>query len=907
MTPTAAALRETFAAIRGNPAYDEGERRTHYLRAAKAFREAAVEEQRRRHYAGAPGCAVVEAYTASVDGLLHELFALAVTERLGENGEELPCALVALGGYGRGALFPCSDLDVMLVHEKRLTSRIEDLNSFLLYFLWDVGFKVGHSVRSIAEATRFAQMDDIAKTAMLESRLVAGNADTFARYQQSILRQVRAKGLEKFISAKQREREKVYRDLGSDVYSREPHVKQSAGGLRDYQTGLWLAIAKFDLRTPRELWSGGLISEEEFLRLELALDFMYRVRAHLHFESGMQDDHLTLERQEHIARAFSYEATDMSEAVQLFMQDYYANAMRLHQFYLHMLTLSRKRNSRFKSALAMLTSEQLDRGLRIANQQVLLPEHEEAWFREDPVRLLEVTWYVQKYGLKLTERARARIQQNADLVDDEFRRSPVARDYFLAMLNAPERAGASLRLLDGLGLLTRYLPEFGDVRGIVRYEAFHQYPVEEHTLRAAENLAVVGHLEDKSAHALKGVLDSLSRPDLLSLAILLHDLGKVDEEGHVETGIAIAERVCARMELSPPDTATIVFLVQQHLMMTKLSQYRDMDDPKVVADFARDVEDVSRLDMLYVLTFCDVTAVRDGSWTGWKAALLLDLYTRTHDVLSGDGQAVLAEARTETKRDAARGLLPKDRADELDAHLAGMRPQYLRALSPEDIVNHLGMTRRLATKEFAFHFEDKPALGCSLVTVVTRDRPGLFRETAGALASLGISILEAGIFTRTDGVVIDVFRVADARGDGPLGQDRWEVVRRRLRQVLQGTRDVSVLLERTPPGTPVRHSALESARVRVTFDNHASDTYTVIDLEAGDRMGLLYDVAATLTALDLDLALAKITTDVQQARDAFYVQTRSGEKLTSPTDLEAVREALMQAAAGPAVERSTTS
>lgn len=904
MSPTATVLRDELAIVRAHPVYDDAERRAQYLRVAKEFREQTLSELRARHYAGAPGSAIVEALTQSVDELLRELFGLAVLERARNGSTEMPCALVALGGYGRGALFPCSDLDVMLVHEKRLTSEIEALNSFLLYFLWDVGFKVGHSVRSIAEATRFAQVDDTAKTAMLESRLIAGNEETFARYQDAVLRQVRAKGIEKFILLKQREREKSYRELGTDVYAREPHVKQSAGGLRDYQTALWIAIVKFGLRTPREMWQHGLISEEEFLRVELALDFLYRVRTHLHFEAGSQDDHLSLECQEQIARAFAYEATDMGEAVELFMQDYYMNATQLHRFYEHVLALGRKRSSRLKSVMARLTAQQLDRGLQISQQQVFLPENEQAWFREDPVRLLEVVWYVQKYGLELSDRARARIRQNAELIDDEFRRSPVARDYFLAMLNSPDRAGLSLRLLDDMDLLARYLPEFGDIKGIVRYESFHQHPVEEHTLRAVENLAMVGQLEDKSAHALKTVLEGLARPDLLALAILLHDVGKVDEENHVDTGVAIAERVARRLGLSAEDTATVVFLVRQHLKMTKLSQYRDMDEPKIIEHFAEELGTEERLDLLYLLTFCDVTAVRDGSWTDWKAALLLDLYMRTRAAFHGEGTGELAPA-PEAMRQATYELLPADARRELGTHLKGMRPQYPRYFAPEDIANHVLLARRVRARTYAFHFADKPAFGCSEITVATRDRPGLFSEAVGAMASLGINILDAGIFTRDDGVAIDVFRVIDARSAGPLGPDRWDTVRRRLRQVLQGERRVEDLLTRTPPGAPVRQEALASARLNVSFDNHVSEAYTVIDLEAGDRMGLLYDVAARLAQLDLDLSLAKITTDVRQAHDAFYVCKRDGSKITSPTELEAVREALLEAAAGAPAERST--
>lgn len=906
MNDAAQQLRDAFDTIRGDAALSENARRTQYLRTAKAYRDDTLARLRERHYAGAPGCAIVEGITASVDVLLHALYDLALAERGGTLDTPPPCALVALGGYGRGALFPASDLDVMVVYERRRTKLVENINNFLLYFLWDVGFKVGHSLRSVTEAVRFAQVDDTSKTAMLESRLIAGNSATFERYQRSILRQVQAKGLEKFITQKQRERERVFRELGTDVFADEPHLKQSPGGLRDYQTGLWIAIAKFDIRTVRGLWQEGLISEEDFLQLDLALDFLYRVRNHLHFEAGMQDDHLTLERQEQLAQAFAYEATDAAEAVELFMQDYYQNAMRLHQFYVYMLALGRRRTSRLRSVMTRLTTQQVDRGLMIAGQRLMLPEHEDAWFREDPARLFEVVWYAQKYGLEFSDRARARLGDNAHLIDEEFRRSPLARNYFLALLNTPERAGASLRFLDALGMLERYLPEFGEVRGLVRFQAFHQFPVEEHLLRAVENLAVIGQLQDRTAHALKHLLETVPRPDLLALGIFLHDIGKIDEADHVDAGIAAAERMAERMALPPEDTAILTFLIRQHLLMSKLSQYRDLDDEKVIQDFAAEVGTMEHLNLLYLLTFCDVNAVRDGLWTEWKSALLLQLYRRTQSVLVGDTAAATPAAGREAKRRAVCDLLGEANGALVNRHLQSMRPAYFREFAPEEIAEHITLARRLdRTNGLAFHVEDKPHLGCSVMTIVTTDRPRLFTTVVGGLASLRISILAADVFTRDDGTVFDMFRVMNPRGDGPLGPDLWDTVRRRLRQVLQGERDVRELLAQTQANGQARHDSLAATRLSVSFDNQVSDTYTVIDLEAGDRIGLLFDVSSRLADLDLDLALARINTDVRQARDAFYVRTRAGTKLVQPDELERVRRALLDAAAGDHAERKT--
>jgi [protein-PII] uridylyltransferase len=573
-----AKLKKTFSGIKGGRS--SGTREA-LLQAAKEFCAKEKDELRKMHLEGAGGAAVVVAYTLLVDAIIKTTYATA-----GETGGGTAAhSLIALGGYGRNELCFCSDLDIMLLHEGPLDEDLEELNGFLLHFLWDLGFRVGHSVRSLDEALKLSVEDNVTLTSMLESRLLAGEQALFDEFTNKLRDNIRSSGIKRFVSRIKRERTRNRREAGEEVYHSAPNIKQTTGGLRDYHAGIWIALAKFGRKSPRDLFRADLLTEEQFLKLEKALDFAWRTRNQMHLDHGSPEDVLTLKRQERIAGEFGYHDTRGALAVELFMQDYYMHASELHEFYKEMLRIGGLSDSH-RASRTITRGGKTERGLRIAHRQVYLPARDSEWLVRNPHRLLEVVWYAQKHGFTLSDSAKSGIRKNLGLINAQFREDPLARDYFLAVLSDPLRAGASVRLMDDLGILDRYLPEFAAIRNVIRYHQFHQHPVNEHTLRALENIASIPHLEEPGSDVLKKVLSEIKAPEILSLAILVHDLGKIQKDDHAEAGVKTARVVGKRLGLDEGQMAILEFLVRNHTAMTRITRYRDLDEPETIRSFA---------------------------------------------------------------------------------------------------------------------------------------------------------------------------------------------------------------------------------------------------------------------------------------------------------------------------------
>ncbi len=874
-------LRQEFSEVS-----DESAEKTRalLLDKAKDFFGKKKEEIQQMHFNGAGGTAVVTRYTALVDALVRAVYSVATERR----DTLTPHALVALGGYGRKELCFCSDLDVMLLYEKRLTKELEALNEYVLYFLWDTGFEVGHSVRSIGEALKLALSDDTILTSMLESRMIDGNESTFERFNRRMLAQTRSGGLKSIIRRWERARVRSYREAGDEVYHAEPNVKQTAGGLRDYHTGLWIVLARFGLKSLREFFEAGLLADDQYLKLEQALDFMWRIRNQMYLDNGPPQDVLTLNRQERFAQAFGYHASRGALSVERFMQDYYVHASELHRFFREMLRVGGLSERRRRDENGSRGGK-IERGLRIANRKVYLPSRDANWFRQNPTRLLEVIWYSQRQGFTLSGSALFKMKANVALINEQFRESRIAREYFMAILSDSQRVGASVRLMNDVGILDRYLPEFSAVKNAVRYYPFHQHPVNEHTLRALESLGAIQQLSEPGTNALKRIVSEMRAPEMVSLAILLHDLGKVEEGSHIEAGIHIARAVGKRLALDEEQMQTLEFLIRNHLKMVQLSQYRDLEDKEVIKGFATEIGSVEKLDMLYLLTFADLYAVRQSAWSDWISALLYQLYSATWRAL------VLPPSSWQ--KHVKYWASPKARAvseyvrdtSQVKSHLRRMSSRYLASFSPKEIGQHISMVSSLRRHKSALRCVPVPDYSLSQVTVCAHDRPGLLADIVGTFASQRVSVLSADVFTRSDGVAIDSFHVIDGESDRPLATAKWAIVKDNLQKVLRGERNVADLIRCAERNPRAVQSTMSSLRRGVYIDNNVSDTHTVIDVEAPDRIGLLYDITSAFFDLGLDLSVARVATDVRQARDAFYVTDRAGKKITDSSRIQEIR------------------
>jgi [protein-PII] uridylyltransferase len=861
------------------------------------FRQALAEgldSLKSMHAGGASGQESVRAHARFVDGLVRSLTRLAVTDLEAAGLPPAPLVVVALGGYGRGELHPSSDIDLMVVHGGELTAYVQRVTQELLYTLWDLGLQVGHSLRSLDDCVAMARTDLPSRTSMQEARFLAGDRALFERFQRVLRENVYQKDFEQFLAATLSERDQRYRKHGASPYIGEPNVKESAGGLRDMHTAMWLSAAKFGARTLRELADKGLITAREQALTDASLTFLWRVRNELHFLTGHKNDVLTRDLQPQIAKDLGYTGEGEVLGVERFMRDYYLHARAIHRVSRRLIARCGETLWGRKAAARRERQHALADGLVFIDGRLHLAEQDAAPFAAEPARLLKVFWHAHRLGCELSLELERAIEEGLDHIDDAVRSSPAARDLFLDICGAWGRVAVTFSQMHELGLLGRYLPEFGALTCLVQYDVYHKFSADRHSLLAVEHLEALAPGQSAESQGAAQVFTEVERPELLMLGMLLHDIGKAKGHGHVAKGIPLIQVLTARIGLPAEDAAMVEFLVAHHLTMSHIAQRRDIDDPKTVADFAATVGDPQRLRMLYLLTYADMRAVGPGVLTPWQAVILHELYARTLSRLTGGK----LERPSRNQLSARLHPLVQDEIplQAVKAHLAMMSERYLGSTSVQRMAEHVRMVHRLEASRVVTELFHHPDLGSSDLVVVTRDLPGLFSLIAGTLAAHGINIISAQIATRADGIALDTFQVNDPMGEAITSPAHWARALDALHGVLTGEQSVDALLARRRASRP---PAATPGPPRVTVDNGLSDEFTVIEVKCLDRLGLLYLITRTLSTLGLDIASARIATEIDQAFDTFYVHDGKGRKLESADAIDRLRAALEQALVQP--------
>jgi [protein-PII] uridylyltransferase len=704
------------------------------------------------------------------------------------------------------------------------------------------------------------------------------------------------KDFAQFLETTLTERDQRYRKFGGSPYMGEPNVKESAGGLRDIHTAMWLTSTKFGTRTLRELADKRLINGREQKTTDGALTFLWRVRNELHFLSGHKNDVLSRDIQPQIAKNFGYTGDELSLPVEKFMRDYYLHARVIHRVSRRLIARCRETLSRRASVQRRLRQEALADGLIVLDEQLHLAQADGRAFREEPVRLIKVFWHSHHLGFELGVDVERAIEDSLDLIDDAFRASPEARELFLGICRSWGRTAQTLREMHELGVLGRYLPEWGALTCLVQYDIYHKFTADQHSLIAVQNLEALAPGQSPDSEGNAQVVSELERPGLLMLGMLLHDIGKGKGHGHVAKGIPLIETLSARMGLAPEDADKVIFLVAHHLTMSHVAQRRDIDDPKTIETLAGVCRTPERLRMLYLLTCADMRAVGPGVMTGWQAQILWDLYARTLTRLTGgQRERPTRESVAQRVTEAMRGDVART---AVAAHLALLSDRYLTTTSPQRIAAHLRLLDRLADGGvLATELFHHPDLGSSELVVATRDVPGLFSIIAGTLASQGINILSAQIHTRADGIALDTFQVNDPFGEAVTEEARWRRTLEALRLVLRGEASVEDLLARRRAVYPSGDGVPGPPKISV--DNQISDSRTVVEVKCPDRVGLLYVITRTLSGHGLDIASARIATEIDHAYDTFYVTDRQGRRLEDEAAMARVRESLEDALLKP--------
>lgn len=872
------------------------------------------------HRAGASGGTVVRALSDLMDRLIVD-----VARRAGAPAEPADWALVALGGYGRRELCPHSDVDLMILHEPAAREPVEALAPPVFKTLWDLRLHLGHSVRTIADCVEVARRDLATATSLLEARPLFGEAAIVERLERRLGSEV-VRGGEGFVGRLVDEMRRGHAKHGSSLYMLEPNVKKSGGGLRSIHFLRWMALARYGTADLGVLHARGLLTAAEGRALREAQEFYWRVRNDLHFAAGHPADTLAFDDQVRLARLFGYRDDGKRLGVERFMQQYYIHATEVHELVERFIA----RTSRRPLALRLLDralARRVDGIFLVGSTHVGVTPGGRERVLSDPLALLSLFGVAQAQGRAIEPGLLDAVRQ-ALLVQDEaaYRASAVAAR-FLEILSRPGRLAETLSLMHSLGALEKIVPEFAALNRLVQFNRFHKYTVDEHTfavIRQAEALArdrrarpAPGVPAGPEAHPgaggeatgggvsappgetshLRRAYAQIRRKDLLHLALLLHDVGKGRGGDHAGAGATIAAAVGRRLGLGEHDARLLVFLVREHLMMEQVALRRDLSDDKVLLRFARTVANPETLRMLYVITYADIAGVGPGSWTQWKEELLTVLYVRAMDELAGGHEVAAPAERLAAIRSEVLGKL---RGRLPDAWLEGqwevVNERYALATPPGTIARHLEWLSELRAGDVLVKVENDAETGTVRYTVLTHDgiTPGLFSKIAGVLAAKGLQILSAQVDTRKNGTVVDAFDVVDTFHAGPPPAERQQEVAGAIRDALLGRVTVEDLVAQHRRFQPSVSRATPLDPTKVEIDNESSDAFTVVDVFAQDRQGLLYVIARGLWDLGLSVHSSKVATRLDQALDVFYVTDLEGRQVTDPERIEEIRRTLVE-------------
>lgn len=847
-----------------------------------------IEDQRLKiaHRCGALGIQTAAARSSVLDLVVERAYqAATLLGDIDDSSDKAQhvCAVVALGGYGRGELAPYSDLDILFLYPNHRALQTRRLVEQILRLLWDAGLTVGPSFRSVTDCVAAARADPHLQTALVSTRLLAGNSTIYDSLLQALEKE-RRKRADACIAAILRERAARYAKFGAAVCLQEPNVKESPGGIRDLHTALWVGYARYGCRTLDELRDHNVISEAERRTAARAANFLWRVRYAAHLSTRRKTERLALDLQTTLAREFGYKAGAYLLASEKFMRDYYHHARELNLFSETLLARAsesgRKASRRWGRRLSRTSAEPLS----ISNGRVQLEGIGELLI-SNPMLLFDGFALAQAADVPLSQTLRDAMRQSLPAVNRNFRLSAEASRAFMKLLWRRGRGGYVLRLMHEIGFLARFVPEFGRISLLIQHDLYHHYTVDEHTLKAVEALDELHASQDKQRAHLRTIFDEIEDPSLLYLSILLHDIGKGRGPGHIPRGAKIAERICKRLGLGEIDAAKVVLVVKQHVAMAQLAQRRDLNEPHVVTDFAARMETLDALNVLLLLTYADLNAVAPGVWSEWKSTLLWELYRRARTVLTGtDAPPDETEKTARFKEQMAKALEGSLALSEVERHVALLPDRYVRVTRPAAAAIHLHLIRELKSDVFVRRWTRYGRESTEL-TVCTRDRHGLCADIAGALAAHGIEILSAELNTREDGIALDVFMLREASTHHAIDMDRYPAIERSLRKAIAGESDIAAMVERwRTRNAPRKRNAVGHASPRnppqVACDNEASQSSTLIEVHAVDEPGLAYKIASALATLGLDIVCAKIATEKSDALDVFYVTDGEGNKLS---------------------------
>ena len=912
-------LEQVLAHAENQLAATGAQRPTEALPVYKKFLKIEEHRLRLKHQAGGSGRDICARRADLVDVLLRQAFTAATAAAEKETGTtESALALIALGGYGRGELNPFSDVDVMLLHRQsagRVSPYIEQMVEQILYLLWDIGFKVGHSTRSVKEAVAQANRDMLTKTAMLESRYLAGDRMLADEFREEFRLKCVAGYEREYVELRMQDQAARHQKYGNSVYLQEPHVKSGCGGLRDYQNLLWMSYFKEGSLTTTHLVGRDWLSQTDQRRIENAYDFLLRVRTDLHYTTGRATDVLHLNLQEQIGQRLGYTHKTAQLRSEALMRDYYEHTRNIFRVTERITEqfASGYSTARTRSLLGFLPVRRGDEkplgSFYSRNGQLHTDDRE--LFIKNPDEMMHAFQLAQEEHVDLSPELEDLLTRRLGQVTRTYRYAKNPREIFTTMLSRKGDVGHVLRMMHRVDFLGRYIPEFGQLTCLVQHEFFHRYTADEHTLVCIDKLDALAQTEDPPLIPYRRMFESLEDPFVLYLALLMHDTGKgVGARPHSEASALFAQRVAIRLQLSPEQRKSLTLLVDHHVTLSNIAQQRNLDDPATVVEFANIVKNQKNLDALMLLTLADGQGTSAEAWSDWKESLVWHLYHATSQYLT-DQKSYYEQTKIE--RDSLRSrtaqLLPEGYAEEIEAHFDFMPDNYFRSSGVPEIVSHLKLFRSFLENVSAesdhplapaIGWEAFPKQGHTIFSICTWDRPHLLAKIAGSFSVVPINILSADIFPRGDQVALDIFRVCDTKARAVTDPRDLTLVEKTLCSALEDEDfDFEPLLERARREYPHRPAQELEFPTSIAVDNKTHPAYTLIQVQTPDRVGLLYELLSCLGREGVNISLSRISTQNGAAIDTFYVvdeDTRG--KVTDSHRIAALQKHLQTAALG---------
>ena len=801
-------------------------------------------------------------------------------------------SIISVGGYGRREMAPFSDVDLLFLTPYKMTPWSENVIETVLYLLWDLKLKVGHSSRSIKDCLRLGSDDYTIRTAMLEHRFVCGDINLASQLNEKLWKNLFSGTAKDFISAKLKERENRHEKHGQR-YMVEPNVKEGKGGLRDLQSLYWIAKYVYQTQNISDLVDLNVFRSDEYLQFEQAEEFLWAVRCQMHHLADRAIEQLSFDLQVEVASAMGYHDSRDQRAVEIFMQDYFRHATRVGDLTRIFLTSLEAVHAKDEPLLERIFKRKpkIDKNYVVIHNRLAIKSEKE--FLTNPINLLKLFSEALRTGLLIHPNAMRLVSANLAMVNNEFRASTEAQQIFLELLlkhGNPERA---LRRMNELGFLAKFIPEFEPIVAMMQFNMYHSYTVDEHTIQCLKTLAQIekGELVEELPIASSILKDGVNRK-VIYIALLLHDIGKGRSDDHSILGAKIAKQVSPRLGLNKQETETVEWLVRYHLLMSDMAQKRDISDPRTVRDFAKAVQSVKRLNLLTVLTVCDVRSVGPDTWNNWKATLIRQLYAETKAILEQGAEALNRENRMTEAKKALREKLSEWDNKDIKIETGRHYPPYWQGFQVDAQFAFAKLLRNLGADEIKIDLTPDTDRDATRICFALSDHPGIFSRLAGALALVGANVVDARSYTSKDGFATAAFWIQD--GDGsPYNQARFSRLRRMIEKTLSGeviTREA--IKERDK--FKKREKAFK-VPTSITFDNEGSEIYTIIEVDTRDRPGLLFDLTRTLANMNVYIASAVIATYGEQVVDSFYVKDMFGLKFHSESKQKKLEQNLRQA------------